>query len=229
MKEDRFWKKSYDPGLTDLDPAEWETTVPEICIRAFMDFPNKTALVFMGVQITFAQLDSYANKFANMLLASGLKKGDVVGINLPNIPEYLIAWLGTLRAGCVVSGVSPLLSTEEMEFQLKDSNARGLVTLDAIFAGSLVSIASHLSDLKLVVATSVGGFLPGIKRFLGKLLKKIPQGKITPLEGKSVYHFKEVAFSNRFSATAPEVKLTPDDIASLQYTGAPQGPRKVPC
>ena len=226
MKEDRFWKNSYDPGLTDLDPAEWETTYPEISLQTFRNFPNKPALVFMGVQITFAQLDSYANKFANMLLSSGLKKGDVVGINLPNIPEYVIAWLGTLRAGCVVSGVSPLMSTEDMEYQLKDSNARGLVTLDAIFAGRLVNIASNLSDLKLVVATSVGGFLPGIKRFLGKLLKKIPQGKITPLEGKSVYHFKEVVFSNQFSAVAPEVKLTPDDIASLQYTGGTTGAPK---
>ena len=51
---------------------------------------------------------------------------------MPNIPEYIIAWLGVLRAGCVVSGVSPLLAAEEMAYQLKDSNAKGLVTLDAI-------------------------------------------------------------------------------------------------
>ena len=69
-----------------------------------------------------------------MLRAAGLEKGDVVGINLPNIPEYVIAWLGTLRAGCVVSGVSPLLSEEEMAYQLADSDAKALVTLDALFA-----------------------------------------------------------------------------------------------
>ncbi|MDT8272892.1 MAG: AMP-binding protein, partial [Desulfomonilia bacterium] len=171
MAEEQFWRKSYDPGLTDLDPQEWETTYVDAVRDTFKTFPEKMALAFLGVEITFGELDHYSNQFANMLISHGFKKGDVVGINLPNIPEYNIAWLGTLKAGCVVSGVSPLLSTEEMEYQLKDVKARGLVTLDAIFAGRLVNIASNLPNLKVVVATSVGGFLPGIKRFLGQLLK----------------------------------------------------------
>jgi long-chain acyl-CoA synthetase len=159
-----FWKKSYDSDLRDINPASWETTFPEISRRIFLNYPDKIALAFMGVHITYAQLDRYANQFANMLLSLGLKKGAVVGINLPNIPEYVIAWLGTLRAGCVVSGVSPLLSSEELEYQLKDSQAKVLVTLDALFEKKLVPIASHLTDLQAIVATSVGGFLPGIKR-----------------------------------------------------------------
>ncbi|MBN2298566.1 MAG: AMP-binding protein, partial [Deltaproteobacteria bacterium] len=221
-----IWKKSYDPGLKDLNPQEWEKNLPEVCQRSFKEFPEKVALAFMGVHISFAKLDRYANRFANMLIHHGFKKGDVVGINLPNIPEYVIAWLGTLRAGCVVSGVSPLLSTDEMAYQLKDSNARGLVTLDAIFAGRLVKIASSLPDLELVVATSVGGFLPGIKRFLGRLLKKIPYGRVTPLEGKTVYRFKEVLSADIFAETAPEITLTPDDIAYIQYTGGTTGDPK---
>lgn len=220
------WKDSYDPGLTDLDPAEWEKTYPEVSARAFRDFPDKTALAFMGVHITFSQLDRYANRFADMLLSHGFGKGDVVGINLPNIPEYVIAWLGTLRAGCVVSGVSPLLSTEEMAYQLRDSNARGLVTLDAIFEGRLKKIAKDLPGLKLVAATSVGGFLPGIKRVLGTLLKKIPHGRVTPLEGKAVYRFSEIISSRRFSEAAPKVHVTPDDLACLQYTGGTTGDPK---
>ena len=223
MKHEEFWRTSYDQGLTDLDPVEWETSYVDAVKETFEKYPNQAAFAFMGVEVKFAELDRYANRFASMLLSHGFKKGDVVGINLPNIPEYIIAWLGTLKAGCVVSGVSPLLSTDDMAYQLKDSNARGLVTLDAIFAGRLVNIASSLPDLKLVVAASVGGFLPGIKRFLGKLLKKIPQGKVTPLEGKSVFHFKEVISPERFSATAPEVNVTPDDIAYIQYTGGTTG------
>ncbi len=108
----------------------------------------------------------------------------------------------------MVAGISPLLSTEEMEYQLKDSDARGLVTLDAIFAGRLVSIASNLPDLKLVVAASVGGFLPGIKRFLGELLKKIPRGRVVPLEGKTVYLFKEVIDPKRSSSPIPGTPTT---------------------
>ncbi|MDP2862259.1 MAG: AMP-binding protein, partial [Desulfobacterales bacterium] len=156
----------------------------------------------------------------------GLKKGDVVGINLPNIPEYVIAWLGTLKAGCVVSGVSPLLSPEEMQYQLSDSKAKALVTLDAIFAGRLVKIESNLPELKVVVATSVGGFLPAIKRILGQMLKKIPKGEVTPLKGKQVYIFKDVIKTETFPAKSPDIKITPDDIAYLQYTGGTTGAPK---
>lgn len=223
MGKEQFWRKSYDPGLTDVDPREWETTYVEAIKKTFEKFPSKAALAYMGTHITFAELDRYANQFANMLRSHGLQKGDVVGINLPNIPEYVIAWLGTLRAGCAVSGVSPLLSPEEMEYQLKDSHAKGLVTLDAIFAGRLVKIASNLPELKVVVAASIGGFLPAIKRVLGKLLKKFPTGEVTPLKDKSIYRMEDVIKKGRFSADPPQANLTPDDIAYIQYTGGTTG------
>ena len=223
MKREQFWRLSYDAGLTDLDPKEWEISYVDAIKETFEKFPQQLAFTFMGMKVKLAELDRYANRFANMLIAHGFKKGDVVGINLPNIPEYIIAWLGTLKAGCVASGLSPLLSTEEMEHQLKDSDARGLVTLDAIFAGRLVHIASRLHELKLVVAANVGGFMPRIKRILGKLLKKIPQGKVTELAGKYVLHFKEAISPKRYPNDPPEVKVIPDDIAYIQYTGGTTG------
>jgi long-chain acyl-CoA synthetase len=226
MAEERFWKKSYDPGLADIDPARWEKSYVDAVAPIFKKFPTKPALIFMGVEVTFAELDRYANRFAHMLLAQGLKKGDVVGINLPNIPEYVIAWLGILRAGCVVSGVSPLLSAEDMKYQLKDSRAVGLVTLDAIFAARLTKIVADLPDLKVVATTSVGGFLPVIKRVLGRVLKKIPQGKVTPLPGRSVIDMITVIKGGEFSAEPPEIRVFPDDIAYIQYTGGTTGSPK---
>ncbi|HEY5530968.1 MAG TPA: AMP-binding protein, partial [Candidatus Anoxymicrobiaceae bacterium] len=204
---ERFWTKSYDPGLTDLDPSAWETTYVDAVKPIFSKFPDKAALAFLGVEVSFKDLDIYANRFADMLIVNGFEKGDVVGINLPNIPEYVVAWLGTLRAGCVVSGVSPLLSAEEMEYQLADSNARGLVTLDAIFEGRLVGIASGLPNLKLVATASVGGFLPGFKRVLGQLLKKIPKGKVTPIDGKTVVDMKKAISDRRYATAPPDVAL----------------------
>jgi long-chain acyl-CoA synthetase len=226
MEKEQLWRKSYDPGLEDIDPKRWETSYVDVIKPAFEKFPNKAAFSYFGIEVTFAQLDVYSNKFANMLIQNGLKKGDVVGINLPNIPEYVIAWLGILKAGCVVSGVSPLLSPEEMQYQLNDSKAKGLVTLDAIFAGRLVKIESNLPELKVVVATSVGGFLPAIKRILGQMLKKIPKGDVTPLKGKQVYIFKDVIKTDKFSGKSPDVKVSPDDIAYIQYTGGTTGAPK---
>jgi len=108
-------EKSYDHGLKDLCPEEWETTFPEICQQSCTDLPQKTALACKGIHLSFAELDRYANRFSNMLILNGFKKGDVVGINLPNIPEHVIAWIGTLRAGCVVSGMLiPVIKNPEV-------------------------------------------------------------------------------------------------------------------
>jgi len=226
MTTEKFWQKFYDEGLADLDPELWETTYIDSIEQVFKKFPNKVALAFMGTEVTFAELNLYANRFADMLISNGFKKNDVVGINLPNIPEYVIAWLGTLKAGCVVSGLSPLLSSEEMEYQLKDSSAKGIVTLDAIFSTKLSGIASKLKDLKVVTAASVGGFLPTIKRILGKILGKIPKGKVTPIEGKKVYLFNEIIKTKKFSSEPPDVQLSPDDISYIQYTGGTTGAPK---
>jgi len=226
---EKFWKKNWDKGLEDLDPKEYDTTFVQLVEETFEKVPDKTALGYLGVDITFSQVDLYANQFANMLRANGFVKGDVVGINLPNLPEYVISLIGALRAGCAISGVSPLLSAEQIKYQLNDLGSTGkkvaLVTLDAIFAGHIVKIAGDMPQLTLVVATSVAGFLPKIKQVLGKLLKKIPSGKLTPLEGKVVldYH-KDVL---KTGSTAPlNLDVTPDDLGWIQYTGGTTGPPK---
>ncbi|MBW2365355.1 MAG: AMP-binding protein [Deltaproteobacteria bacterium] len=229
MYSDRFWKKNWDKGLEDFNPEEYETTYVEMIKKTLEDFPDKIALAYLGVDITFSELDAYANQFANMLIENGFKKGDVVGINLPNIPQYLIALIGSLRAGCAISGVSPLLSADQIKYQLNDlagqGNKVGLVTLDAIFAGHLVKIASDIPSLKLVVATSVASFLPKIKQVLGKLLKKVPSGKVTPLPGVTVLDFHKDVFG-KYSADPVDVGITPDDIGWIQYTGGTTGDPK---
>ena len=229
MYAERFWKKNWDEGLEDLKPEEYETTYVEMIKRVFEEAADKTALSYLGVEISFGELDQYANQFANMLMANGFAKGDIVGINLPNLPEYVIALIGALRAGCIISGVSPLLSAEQIKYQLNDLGSTGrkvgLVTLDAIFAGHIVKIAPDIPQLKLVAATSVAGFLPKIKQVLGKLLKKVPSGKVVPLEGITVLDFHRDILRN--SPTVPKkIELTPDDLGWIQYTGGTTGAPK---
>lgn len=226
MERARFWQDGYDPGIGDLDPALWEASYVNKVGPVFQKCADRTALHYMGTPVTFKDLDRYANRFAHMLLTNGMQKGDVVGIHLPNIPEFVIAWLGALKAGCAVTGVSPLLSTEEMVFQLNNSGARTLVTLDALFAAKLVPVAQQIPALKVVAAASIGGFLPRIKAVLGKMLKKIPTGEVIPISGKTVLTMGEVIKSGRFPAHPPEVALTPDDLAYIMYTGGTTGDPK---
>ena len=227
--KDKFWKKSWDDYVKDLDPNEFNTTYPEAIRRTMEDFPEKMAFDYLGVTFTYKDLDDASNQFANMLIENGFKKGDVVGINLPNTPEYLMGVIGTLKAGCIVSGVSPLLSDIQMQYQLNDLGTGGnkvaLLTLDAIFAGRLVKIVSKLPQLKIVITTSVGGYLPKIKQVLGKLIGKIPKGKVTPLEGITVIDFHKDLLPT-YSKELPTVKTSPDDLAFIQYTGGTTGPPK---
>ncbi|MCP3924951.1 MAG: long-chain fatty acid--CoA ligase [Desulfobacterales bacterium] len=223
MVNDQVWHQHYDKGLKDIDPSLWETDYISLLKNSFRDRADKPAFYYMGVTITFSDLDLYSNKFANMLLSNGISKGDVVGVNLPNIPEFVIALIGALKAGCVVTGVSPLLSMDEMEFQLKDCKTKVVVSLDAMFQSKVEKIAPNLPDLKITVAASVGDFLPGMKRFLGKLLKKIPKGKVSEIPGKKVFKFNEILRGNKFGSSSPEIKISPDDLAMIMYTGGTTG------
>ena len=226
---DRFWMKSWDEGMTDLEPSEFETSYVEMIRPVFEEMPGKTAFGYLGVDVTFGEVDRYSNQFANMLLENGFRKGDIVGINLPNTPEYLITLIGTLKVGCVVSGVSPLMSAPQIQYQMNDlgggGRRLGFVTLDAAFPERIAKIAFEIPQLTLVVTTSVAGFLPRLKQVLGRLTKKVPTGKVTPLPGKTVLDFHRDILK-RGSTHAPGVKITPDDLGYIQYTGGTTGPPK---
>ncbi|MBA7682040.1 Long-chain-fatty-acid--CoA ligase [subsurface metagenome] len=227
--ESRFWRKNWDPGLTDLDPKEFETTYPEMLRSIFEKYPDNMALAFQGLEINFRDLDRYSNQFANMLIENGFKKGDAVGINLPNAPEYIYSVLGTLKAGCIVSGVSPLMSDVQMHYQIEDlgkgGNKVALVTLDAIFEHRLKKIADKLPQLKVVIGTSVIGSFSKEDQAKIKAVREIPSGEITPLEGKTVLHFQDDVLAN-YSTDLPKVDISPDDIGWIQYTGGTTGPPK---
>ncbi|MHA2232993.1 MAG: AMP-binding protein, partial [Candidatus Hodarchaeales archaeon] len=98
----RFWTKSYDEGMKDLDPAVWEISFAQALRRTFDEIPEKMGISFLGVELTFGDLDQYSNIFANMLIEKGFRKGDCIGLNLPNIPQYIIALLGAIKIGCVI-------------------------------------------------------------------------------------------------------------------------------
>ena len=157
---EKFWKKSWDDHCEDLDPELWNRTILDMFKDTFENYGKEIALSFQNVETTIEELDRMSNIFANMLIENGFKKGDIVAINLPNIPEYLISVFGGLKAGCIVSGVSPLMSDLQMLHQINDLAAEdkqvSLVTLDAIFEHRLKNVASK-AKLKLVVWTSVIG------------------------------------------------------------------------
>jgi len=221
--DDRPWLRSYDEGVSP------EVKIPDISLVDRFDeilkrFPERPAVHFFGSTLTYQTLMGHANRFARALMESGCGPGDVVAINLPNIPQYLVAQVGASKAGCAASGISPLFTPSEMLYQLSDCKARALVTLDAIFEHRLVSMAEELPCLEVVVVTGVLDFLPKIKRILARIVKKVPFGKVSPLPGKQVLRFMDAL--SYYPDQPPEVEVNPEDHCLVQYTGGTTGTPK---
>jgi acyl-CoA synthetase (AMP-forming)/AMP-acid ligase II len=218
--DDKPWLKFYPDGLSsELEIPD--RTYADLLREVMAANSDKPALYFMGVSLTYRQLDDLSARFGAFLSDQGCKPGDVVGINLPNLPQYIIALTGTLRIGCIATGISPLLTPKEMAYQINDSGAKVLVTLDAIFQHRVQPIGDQVPGLLCIVTTSVGDWLPRLKRFLGKLLKKIPTGVTAPIPGKTVVSLPQLL--SRTAPRRPSADITPAHTCLIQYTGGTTG------
>jgi long-chain acyl-CoA synthetase len=93
-----------------------------------MAHPEKPVALFDGGRLSYAELDALSDRFAAGLRAAGLNRGDAVGLQLPNIPQFMIAYFGLLKAGCVVLPLNVLLKAPELAYCLEDARARALIT-----------------------------------------------------------------------------------------------------
>ena len=215
------WLKHYDEHVPQsLNYSN--KTYTELFREATTYIPTRIAIYYMGRGITYHELDKLSNRFAHFLKKSGLKPGDTVGVHLPNIPAYYISIIGIQKVGCVLTGVSPLLQPKELEYQLNDSGTKLLVTLDALF--DKVKAVVPQTGVETVVVAGIADFLSPLKGFLGKLLKKIPAGKVNPIPGVTVGRFMNLL--QKMPSDYVEEKLSPDARCLMQYTGGTTGPPK---
>ena len=215
------WLKHYDGQVSPAIKYE-ETSFADKFAETVRKYPDKTALIYLGSKLSFREVDILSNRLASFLIKSGLKPDDVVGLHLPNIPAHYIGVLGAQKAGCVTTGLSPLLTAHEMEHQLKDSGTKIVLTVDVLF--SKIAEVADKAPFTTVVVSEIADFLPGVKRVLGKLLKKIPTGAVTPLPGKTIKRFTEVM--KEMPGDPVLVKRGFDDMIFMMYTGGTTGPAK---
>jgi len=215
------WLKFYDKHVPPT--LEYpEKTYAEVFREGIENVFERVAVYYMGKGITFRELDVLSNKFAHFLKKAGLSPGDTVGVHLPNIPAYYISIIGIQKTGCVLTGVSPLLQPKELEYQLNDSGAKVLVTLDVLL--DKVEAIIRNTGVKAVAVAGIADFLPPVKRFLGKLLKKIPSRKVNPIPGLELAMFGDLL--TEMPSDRVEEKLAPDAPCLMQYTGGTTGPPK---
>jgi long-chain acyl-CoA synthetase len=218
--DEKPWLKFYESRLSPETKALDETYVDWL-EKGLKFRPEIAAFHFLGITFTYEKLDRLSMRFASYIRKQGCNPGDVVGINLPNVPQYVIALAGALRAGCVVTGVSPLLVPKEMAYQLNDAGAKALVTLDAIYENRVQKIKDDIPKITCIITTNIADYLPSYKQILGKLTKKVPSGKVEPIKGKEVISFKAALSNTLPDISRPSIK--PDDNCLIQYTGGTTG------
>ncbi|HNW27608.1 MAG TPA: AMP-binding protein, partial [Spirochaetota bacterium] len=113
---DKPWLKSYANGVVSAVQYE-RITVADALNRMAQKYPDKPALIFLDVKITYKQLNDMVNSFANALIDMGVKPGDKVAMLMPNMPQIVIASYGAWRAGAVVVMNNPLYTDTELEHQ----------------------------------------------------------------------------------------------------------------
>jgi len=100
--------------------------------RATKIFPEKTALLFEGRQISYAELNTISSKLADTFQKQGVTKGDRVSLYLPNIPEFIFCYLAAMKLGAIAVSVNPMLKSNELKYILDDSGTVLLCTVEEL-------------------------------------------------------------------------------------------------
>ncbi|WP_261663725.1 long-chain-fatty-acid--CoA ligase [Deinococcus sp. Marseille-Q6407] len=214
----RPWTALYEQGVPhDFTPSNRVLT--DLLRDNARDFGERPAVSFLGATLSYAQLWQQTQQLATALQKSGVKPGDRVAVMLPNLPQFMVSFYGTLLAGAVVVNTSPLYVADELKHQLVDSGATTLIILDSLLPRYL-EVRFEVPVGRVFVAR-VQDALPFPKNLLFPVKQVIDKeyvpihwtDKILPLKG---------VIDSQQPTPAP-VTLRPDDTALLQYTGGTTG------
>jgi long-chain acyl-CoA synthetase len=217
------WFKNYPEGV----PQEIEMNVFQSVVQLFEEscrkYNEKVAFENMGVRLTYAQVDKLSRDFGAFLQGLGLKKGERIAIQMPNLLQFPIAFFGALRAGLIVVNTNPLYTPREMEHQFRDSGAVAIVIV-ANFASNLEKIISK-TQIRHIIVTELGDMLGGLKGALVNFVVKKVKKMVPPYNLPGALSFKESLRKGQGLNLTP-ASVTNEDIAVLQYTGGTTGVSK---
>ena len=218
--KEKPWYKFWPEGVPrHIDYPE----IPlfELLRRTAKMYPDNVSIVYFDKPITYRELDRLSDKFATALVGLGVKQGDKVALFLPNIPQFIISYYGTIKMGGIVTAVSPLYKEREVEHQLNDSEAETIVVMDAFYP--VLEKVLPKTKIKNIIVASLKDYMPSTIAFLGSLLGRIPSHKVE--RASNIHFYKELL--NKYEANPPKVSINPrEDLVALQYTGGTTGVAK---
>jgi long-chain acyl-CoA synthetase len=207
--ETKPWHRHYDYNVP--------TTIryPRLPIHELIQipanaFPDKAALNFFGTEMTFWELRQLVLRMANALGALGIKKGDRVGIHLPNCPQYPIAYYAALSLGAIIVNINPMYTPDELKLIAQSTGLTTLITFDMVLP-NIRALAKAVS-IPRVIVTKVTDFIKGLG-----------VSTAASLELEKGWHHFSALLEGSTSAKFPRVQVTPEDPALIQFTGGTTG------
>jgi long-chain acyl-CoA synthetase len=244
------WLDQYDEGVSRhlSYPA---VTVPQLLEESARRFPRAACLLYAENQLNYAQTNQLVNRLAAALAGLGVKKGDRIGLLLPNLPSFVVAYFAILKLGGIVVAINPQYTPREIAIRLADAEIQVLFALCSLVPA--VEEAQAGTPLRIVITVDSddpspiintgkldisGNFVAADIQFSDYFPFPLDGGK-----GSSEARFRGwgevVSFKDLLTAPEPALEpsggvsdptrpdLQPDDWALFQYSGGTTGEPKA--
>lgn len=220
MVHEQLWLSAYPEEIPTSIQYD-EKPLHEFLKEVAFSYKEKKALHFMGKELSFQDVYEQSKQFANYLQQLGIVKGDRIAIMLPNSPQGVIGYYGSLLAGAVVVQTNPLYKERELVYQLADSGAKVIICLDILYP--MVSKVKKDTELEHIIVTGIKDYLPFPKNKIYPFIQKKEYGIVVTPEQSTDTHIWSTMMKKTTSDYKP-VNVNPkEDLALLQYTGGTTG------
>ncbi len=219
--EERPWLKHYDKGV----PVHID--YPEVPLYYFLEesarkYPDKPCTIFKGAIISYREMSQLTDSLAAGLSQVGVKKGDRVGIFMPNTPQFVQAYFAVLKLGAVVVATNPLYTPREIEHQVNDAGIEVMVVMSNFY--HLIKETQPKTKIRTIVVTNIKEALPPVLSFLFGLTQEKKAGFRVQLAKGDVW-MKDLIAEHK-PEDRPKVEVRPEDTALFQYSGGTTGESK---
>ena len=221
--DNKPWLSHYDEGVPQT------IQYPEVPLFYFLEegarnYPDHACTVFKGEKITYKEMNRLTDQIAAALAGLGVKKGDRVGIFMPNTPQFVMVYFGILKAGGVVVATNPLYTPDEIAHQVNDAGIEIMFVMSNFY--KVIKAAQPNTRIKTVIVTNLKEALPPVTSVLFTLLREKKAGfRIEGGLAAGDLWMKDLL--KKYPPEArPKVEVGPDDVALFQYSGGTTGVSK---
>jgi long-chain acyl-CoA synthetase len=212
------WLKHYDKGVPETIDYP---NIPcfSLLERSAERFPNQTCTIFKGEEITYKEMNDITDRLAAGLYSLGIKKGDRVGLFIPNTPQFVMAYYALMKIGAIVVATNPLYTEREIIYQVNDAGVETMVLMTNNY--EKVKAIQDQTKIRQIVATNIKEALPPLLRILFTLAKEKKAGFRVKLRDNDVW-MKDL-IENFKPEDRPKIDISSEDTALFQYSGGTTG------